>query len=259
MSEYISTPHPVARIWGFFNEAGDNVARVTLPVYNDTPVGEFNDRGVRAYAYELTDREVAEAIVRAEGVEFDPTVTESRLLPESPTGPHWEFHRVAVPYPMVVGNREITLPVGTLVQLWQMDPEDEEYPGAQFMEYGAVVRPVVSCPALDEWKGIHLPDRGPVGDLWRPSPVLVPADRVQHARITTEADCAKFLLTLQTLGLDFHLDDDPATFSNASGPMCRPTEIPALRERQREVWNVARVLGFCPHDLSLLAYNAYNA
>jgi len=242
MSEFIMTPRPSVRLWCFFDRDGDNVARVTLPVYAYMGGG-----------YAPSDQAVAEAIVRAEGVKFDPKATESRPVLQGASGPHWDFHRIAVPYAMVVGNREVTLPVGTLVQLNQMDVLDEEYPGSQFMEYGAVVRPVVSVPALDEWKGIYLAERGPVGDLWKNAPVLVPADRIPHHRPANKADVAKFLLTLETLGMGFHLDEDPATLSNASGPMCRPTEVPALRERQREVWNVAREAGFCPHDLCVEA------
>lgn len=222
MSEFIHTPHPTARVWGFFDEAGDNVARVTLPEWNG--------------------RDVVEAIVRREGVEFDPTATESRLLPERPTGSHWEFHRIATPYPMIVGNREVILPVGTLVQLFQMDAEDEEHPGDQFIDYGAVVRPVVSVPELDEWNGVYLAERGN-------EPLLIPADRVQHARITNAGEVSKFLLTLKMLGMYWHLDDDPAEVNWEDHLIIAPTEIVALRERQREIWNVSREAGIDPHEV----------
>lgn len=236
-------PLPAIADFHFFDSDGDNVARVCLPIYS-----------AEGDAYAPSDFDLACMIVDAEGVKYDrgrtAEATVTTTTQRDTRAAHWHFHRVAVPYSMHIGNREVILPVGTLVQLHQMDPSLQDYPGSQFLQYGAVVRPVVSVPALDEWDGIYYAERGEPGDLDRFAPVLVRDGRVPQCGLTRE-NVAAFLLQLEQRGLGFHLDEDPATFGNSRGPMLTPTEIPALREEQRQLWHVARTLDFCPHDLHL--------
>lgn len=68
--------------------------------------------------------------------------------------------------------------------------------------------------------------------------MAAPLPLALHAPITDLASGMAWIDALHAAGLDFGLDEDPASYSNADGPLFADDDLPLIRERCRQLYSL---------------------